>query len=207
MGNRPFMFPFRTFSVLLKVLSAYPGPFKVRWAFLEEIFMRRSWRKLFEKQAYRVVTPIENPYSQCIFCPYPLPRFPFPLEPWGKPCFRSNLLGYVVDLSVELVFLEKDGLGRIMRSVHLRSVHTYFLKFSSLLYGVVRRCFEVQQNGDYCYYPTNGSLALGVVGIRSIFFRWFRSLDTARDRRQRRRAACRFLAKEGKNPQYQLIVS
>ena len=104
------------------------------------------------------------------FCPYPLPRFPFPLEPWGKPCFRSNLLGYVVDLSVELVFLEKDGIGRIMRSVHLRSVHTYFLKFSSLLYGVVRRCFEVQQNGDYCYYPTNGSLALGVVGIRSIFF-------------------------------------
>ena len=28
----------------------------------------------------------------------------------------------------------------------------------------------MQQNGDYCYYPTNGSLALGVVGIRSIFF-------------------------------------
>ena len=139
MGNRPFMFPFRTFSVLLKVLSAYPGPFKVRWAFLEEIFMRRSWRKLFEKQAYRVVTPIENPYSQCIFCPYPLPRFPFPLEPWGKPCFRSNLLGYVVDLSVELVFLEKDGLGRIMRSVHLRSVQ-YFLEFSSLF---VRRRAEV----------------------------------------------------------------
>ena len=67
MGNRPFMFPFRTFSVLLKVMSAYPGPVKVRRAFLEEIFMRRSWRKLFEKQAYRVVTPIENPYSQCIF--------------------------------------------------------------------------------------------------------------------------------------------
>ena len=171
MGNRPFMFPFRTFSVLLKVMSAYPGPVKVRWAFLEEIFMRRSWRKLFEKQAYRVVTPIENPYSQCIFCPYPLPRFPFPLEPWGKPCFRSNLLGYVVDLSVELVFFKrKTVLDGLWEAYILRSVQ-YFLEFSSLF--VRRSCggvFEVQQNGDYCYYPTNGSLALVSFGSRSIVF-------------------------------------
>ena len=48
------------------------------------------------------------------FCPYPLPRFPVPLEPWGKPCFCSNSLGSVVDLSVELVFLEKVSLGRII---------------------------------------------------------------------------------------------
>ena len=42
--------------------------------------------------------------------------------------------------------------------------------FITFCTAIVRRCFEVQQNGDYCYYPTNGSLALGVVGIRSIFF-------------------------------------
>ena len=169
MGNRPFMFPFRTFSVLLKVLSAYPGPFKVRWAFLEEIFMRRSWRKLFEKQAYRVVTPIENPYSQCIFCPYPLPRFPFPLEPWGKPCFRSNLLGYVVDLSVELVFFRerRSWTDYEKRTFEKRTILLgVFITFCTASCGGV---FEVLQNGDYCYYPTNGFLALGVVGIRSFF--------------------------------------
>ena len=93
MGNRPFMFPFRTFSVLLKVMSAYPGPVKVRWAFLEEIFMRRSWRKLFEKQAYRVVTPIENPYSQCIFVRIPCR---------ASPSLRESLL----TLGESLVFAQ-----------------------------------------------------------------------------------------------------